>query len=147
MTEIGCCMQQRFSQPSSLVTRNRGALRADQYLLATALTHLAVLATDGPTSKQPQSTIVGVIPHLQSVARTQGPRMIFYQICYTLNISSSRDAVLLRVVERRSRSRRAYVSYQGCMCCLYSVCDQCRSIQLREKLAFVFLGATISCPV
>ena len=143
MTEIGCCMQRRFFQLNSLVSRSRGALRADQYLLATVLTHLA---TDGPTSKQPQSTIVGVIPHLQPVAGTQGPRMIFYQICYTLNINSSRDAVLLRVVERRSRSRRAYVSYQGCMCCLYSVCDQCRSIQLREKLAFVFLGATISCP-
>jgi hypothetical protein len=75
--------------------------------------------------------------------------MIFYQICYTLNISSSWDAVLLRVVEKRLQSRRAYVSYQGCMCCLYSICDQCRSIQPSREASVRVLGRydLVSCIV
>ena len=36
--------------------------------------------------------------------------MIFYK-CYTLNISSSRDAVLLRVVERLDREESAEVTW------------------------------------
>jgi len=124
-----------------------GVLRVDQYLLATVLTHLAVLATDGPTSKQLQSTIVGVLPHLQSVAGTQGPRMNFYQMPHPERL------LIAGCSASKGRGKALAIStgvfiylikVASAVCIPYAINGD--QFNLREKLAFVFMGTTISCP-